>query len=600
MATAAVCLLTAGAIAWVHFGETLPPPHALRYTVPLPKDGKSDGLYFQYGLSPDGRHLAVSGVLGEKLGIFVRGLDSLDWRFLVGTESSDILWSPDSQSIGFFEGHRLKTISVAGGPVEDVADIGPGGFFHASGAWSPDGIIVFAPPAERGLMSVPAAGGEPHALTTAESGVKHAYPAFLPDARHFLYTVEGGASPGIYVASLDDPAGRRLLADVSPAFFAASAFERGGGYLIFARNGHLMAQLFDANALELGGEASSIAEPALLSNDGALAAAVSDDGILAYLSGGNREYDSRLGWFDRSGHALAALGSRGAPEAVELSPDEKTAAITRPGPADVTADVWLRDMERGLENPLTHGDEVPNVSNVVWSPDGSRVAYSSVSSGAGRVYVADVSGSETPRPVLENGNRKIVTDWSGDGYLVYTESDPQTGADLKYLRLDGETATEPVVFRADEFDTSYGTLSPDGRWIAYVSNETGHFEVWVQAFPSGPGKWRVSEGGSDTVTAEQPRWSRDGRELFYVAVAGANSTMMSAPVSTPAHPGASPVGEPTALFEVRSNTFAPAQGTYLYDVSADGQRFLIDVFDEQSEPALNIVVNWERAIRDSR
>jgi len=235
------------------------------------------------------------------------------------------------------------------------------------------------------------------------------------------------------------------------------------------------------------------------------------------------------------------------------------------------------------------------VGNVVWSPDGSRIAFSSPASESTELYIADVTASGPGEPIFTNDNAKILTDWSGDGYLLYTEIHPETGADLWYLRPDGSATgnVEPVSFLNDQFNTSFGQVSPDGRWIAYVSNESGSYEVWVQTFPFGTGKWRISGGESGTGTTQQPRWSRDGSELFYVTGSGGKPTMMAAQVRTPPSPGLSPVVDPQPLFEVRVNAWAPVTGTFYYDVSGDGERFLINAVDSATEPVIHVVVNWE-------
>ncbi|MCH7935394.1 MAG: PD40 domain-containing protein [Gemmatimonadetes bacterium] len=394
------------------------------------------------------------------------------------------------------------------------------------------------------------------------------------------------------MASLDDPAGLLLLPDPSSAVFAPGVNGAGAGHLIFVRDGRLMAQPFDPSALELLGDAFVLAERALWGDNGAAAVSVSDNGIFTYLGGRNRETDSRLVWFDRSGTALTTEGSTGPLSPVSLSPDERTAAVVRLPRGIPNGDVWLRDLDRGLEEPFTFDGAV--WGNVVWSPDSSRIAFSSAASESVGLYIADVTASGIGEPVFANGNLKVLTDWSRDGYLLYTEDHPETGADLWYLHMDGSATgdAEPVPFRTDTFDTSFGDISPDGQWIAYVSNETGSYEVWVEAFLSGAGKWLIS-GADSGRDAQQPRWSRDGSELFYFGL----GTMMAARVRTPPGPGSSPVVDPQPLFEVRVNGARPSLGWYFYDVSGDGERFLINVVDSATEPVINVVVNWEEELR---
>ena len=575
---------------WLHDREAPSSRRTLHFTIPLPKEGDSEGLHFYDHLSPNGQFIAVSGVISENLGIFLRELDSLEWQLLPGTTTGDFFWSPYSRSIAFFDNQKLKSVSIGGGPVEDIADIGPGDYHFSSGAWGRD-AIVFSPPSGGGLFSVPATGEEePRPLTTAEAGVSHRYPAFLPDGRHFLYTAQGGSSPGIYVASLDDPAGRRLLADPSSAVFARTASGRRDGHLIFTRNGRLMAQPFNAVGLEFRGDASILAEQALWRNNGAAAVSTSDDGILTYLGGRNRGTDSRLVWFDREGNLQSVEGPTGKPSPVALSPDDRMAAVVRGQPGVDDADVWLRDLESDREDPFTFDGKTFGSANVVWSPAGDRIAYSSLSGESSEFFVNDVPASSPGRAIFRGENRKILTDWSQDGYLVYTELDPETGADLWYLLWDGSETEDPapVAFLADQFDTSFGQISPDGRWIAYISNRTGQYEVWVQQFPSGPLRFQIS-----AALAQQPRWSRDGGKLYYVGGSAGRWTIMEAHVRTPLRPGDSPIVGPQPLFDVRVNTYGPASGSFFYDVSLAGDRFLIDEIGGGAEPFLNVVVNWE-------
>jgi len=292
---------------------------------------------------------------------------------------------------------------------------------------------------------------------------------------------------------------------------------------------------------------------------------------------------------------LAVEGPSGPASSVTLSSDQRMAAVVRRQAGGRYGDVWLRDMDRGLEDPFTFDGAIDEHNNVVWSPDGSRIAFSSTASESVELYISDVPASGPGEPLFGNGNPKVLTDWSRDGYLLYTEIDPETGSDLWYLPLAGNATgdLQPVAFLRNEWDESFGQIAPNGQWIAYVSNETGNYEVYVQAFPSGAAKWRISTG---TGTTQQPRWSRDGSELFYVTGAGGMPTMMAAPMRTPVSPGSSPVLPPRPLFEARINHVHPRVGTFFYSVSNDGERFLINQIEVATEPVINVVVNWERAL----
>ncbi len=314
-----------------------------------------------------------------------------------------------------------------------------------------------------------------------------------------------------------------------------------------------------------------------------------------------------LVWFDRAGKTLADEGAPGPPVPASLSPDERTAVVLRRQSGAWAGDLWLRDLSRGSETRFTYDGTLDPAGNVVWSPDSSRIAFSSGMSKSTDLYmktdlyIKDVHASGQAEPIIRNENHKIPTDWSRDGrYFLYTEINPKTGADLWYLGLNraAEPNAKPVLFLQTEFDESFGQISPDGHWIAYLSNESSEYEVYVRPFPSGAGKWKVSPTGSSAGTTQQPRWNPNGRELFYFTGSGGENTMMSVPVSVRAS-GTAPVleiGAPKPLFNVRSNAFHPASSTFFYSVSKDGQRFLINHVDAASEPVLNVIVNWAQAV----
>jgi len=594
MPTALLALAAAAVVLVIHLKEASPWMHRLRYTIPLPEEGEAEGLYFHFRVSPDGRYMAVSGVIEKSSGIFVREMDSSEWRVLAGTGVSDFFWSPDSRTIAFFEEGKLRRVGVDGGPVEDLADARSINQFEASGTWSSGGMVVFSAAQTGSLMSVPAAGGRPMPLTEAEAGVGHRYPAFLPDGEHLLYTVRGGDNPGVYVLGFNDPEGRRLLPDLSSAVFAPAEGSGGTGHLVFGREGRLMAQPFDSDALEFVGDAFMVAERALWSDHGGTAVSASDNGILVYLGGRNRKTDSRLVWIDREGTALDRVGPVGSESAVALSVDGRTAALVRQSPGTRTGDVWVRDLGRSREDPLTFDGRVATFSNAVLAPEGDRVAYVWTDQETAEIRIAPVQGPGPGEAVASaEGSSLNPTDWSTGGYLVYTRIDAQTGSDLWYLRMeDGSDGFgEAVPFRQDPFQTSSGQVSPSGEWIAYVSDETGSMEIWVESFPSGPGRWRVSESQNPSGTTQQPRWSASGRELFYSAGAGGRTLMMApfAPTSS-----GSPVGEPRPLFDARINSYAPQLGTFFYDVSSDGDRFLVSLVDRPEDAMLNVLVNWQQ------
>ena len=572
----------------------------LRYSIPLPHEE----LTFSHALSPDGRYVAVQSVVNRNTQIFVRALDSWDLQPLPGTEGvNNLFWSPDSRYIAFFADEKLKQVAVNGGPSEELCDVP--GLLGARGAWGRNDVIVFAPSNKYKpgpLRTVAATGGESSPLTTVEPGENHRFPVFLPDGRHFLYTSVGGSSPGIYLASLDDVDGRRLLADASSVHFAPAPVVGSLAHLLFIRDENVMAQPFDTGRLELTGDPFLLLEDVPYADDGAVEISVSDNRILSYRSGSNRETDSRFTWFDRSGNAISHEGPVGPAAAAALSPDEEAIAVTRRPPGSWTSDLYLRDLTRGIENRLTFHNAVDVATNAVWSPESRRIAFSANPGGTFDLYWKETRSSDPAVLLLETENPKYVSDWSRDGrYVLYTELDPETGADLWYLPLEREgaesevLASEPVVFLQTEFLESAGQLSPDGRWIAYLSTESGERDVYVRPFPTGAGKWKISNGAS-----VQPRWSPDGSELFYLTGPSSRQTVMSAAVTTPGSPasGGPPIFDtdaPEPLFDVQANAFHPATGTFFYSVSVDGQRFLVNHVGTTEDPVLNVVTNWQLA-----
>ena len=515
-------------------------------------------------MSPDGRRLAF--IAADKDGrtmAWLRSLDSTVAQSLKGTENAGSpFWSPDSQFLAFVTDGRLKKIDVAGGPPQTIADMAASG-----GTWSPDGTIVFNASGNGGLSRVSAAGGAVSPVTILDQGeLRHVNPRFLPDGQHFLYGSNGIVS-SIYVGSLNAKERGQLLRDVGTQV----AYSQGR--LFFTRAGTLLAQGLDAAALKLIGEPSPIAEIPAGAFD------VSANGVLAYQSGteANR---SRLAWFDRMGRSLGALGEAAAYYTVDISPDGSHAAggIKEQG-KPFAGDVWLYDLTGNSRTRLTF--DAPNTEGrAIWAPDGKHVVYVKTGgqSGAEDLFQKASDGTGSEQPVLEDGMNKWPMSWSPDGrFLLYSASpgSPTTGNDLWVLPLFGDR--KPFPYLQTRFSESVGQFSTDGRWVAYQSNESGRPEVYVAAFPGAGGKRQISTAGGN-----YPRWRRDGKEIFYLAP---NNTLMAAAVNGQ---GASfEVTSVKALFETRrSGTDFP------YDVSVDGQRFLIiSASDDTGAAGITVVVN---------
>jgi serine/threonine protein kinase len=588
---AAVCFLTAVVIGWIHFHEIPIAQPVVRYSVAIPKNG----LFISHQISPDGRFLAVNDVVENTPQIFLRRLDSFDLSPIPGIDDAQaFFWSPDSRFVAFFSNNKLKKVAIDGRPAETLSDIP--GVLGLGGTWSRQGVILFASDSGQ-LFRVPAEGGEAHELTKLDPGVTHRYPSFLPDGQHFLYTAVGGSSAGIYVASLDEPHGRRLLTDVSSATYVPAQDGARAGYLLFVRGEKLVGQRFNPDTQQLSGTIFPLLDRAPISDNEAAAISVSDMGVLTYAGGSNRQTDSRLSWFDRSGKRIADEGTPGAELPFALSPDQKTVAFVHRG-AGVTCtplvgrclgDIYFRDLSRATETRFTFTTFVRG--NLAWSPDGNRLAFSARHAGSSGVdiYSKDLRGGEE-QPIAVNGNYKYVTDWSADGhFLLYTEVDPKTKPDVWYLSVDNtdRESRKPMPFLQTTFTETQARFSPDGHWVAYVSDESGSWEVYVRPFPSGAGKWRISTNGGS-----QPAWSHDGRELFYLSGPVFALTLMSVSVKTT---GGFEAGTPKPLFDIRANDWHPAFGERFYAPTSDSQRFLADRVDATSDPVLNVILNWERA-----
>ncbi|HEY3026455.1 MAG TPA: protein kinase [Pyrinomonadaceae bacterium] len=453
-------------------------------------------------ISPDGRRVIFPAINKDgKRQLWIRSLDSLNAQPLPGTEEGvQAFWSPDSRFIGFSAGGKLKKMEVSGGPATTLADAP----VFRGGAWNREGVIIFGSNINGPLYRITSAGGPATAITTLDATRNqsaHSWPRFLPDGRHFLYLARSilREKSAIYVGSLDSSDSKFLInADSTPAYAPP-------GYLLFLRERTLMAQAFDAGKLQLTGEPFPIAEQVGFNPSNARAFfAVSDNGVLVY-----RDFvftDTQLAWFDRTGKQIAPVGTVGQITNLALSPDEKLVAVTRFDTQTGSTDLWLIDQAR--ETRLTF--DPANDASPVWSPDGIRIAFNSSRSGSIDLYVKPVSGG-TEDLLFKSSNPKGPQAWSADGrFILYSEADPKTNLDLWVLPQFGDQ--KPIPFLQTAFIETQGRFSPDGKWVAYASNESGTFQIYVRPFPPSSGQWMVSTNGGN-----QPRWRRDGKELFYLA-----------------------------------------------------------------------------------
>jgi Tol biopolymer transport system component len=594
-AAAIVCLLGFLGIAYAHFREKPPAAEPFRLTF-APPSGVSLSTGGTLAVSPDGRRVlyTAAGADGVQR-IYVRSLDAFESRVLTGTEGvvGVPFWSYDSRYIAFGDGAKLKKIDASGGPPQTVCDwqgLVGGGYWTAA-----DRIVFGTAPGP--IFEVAAGGGTRTPLTAvdrAHGETFHAHPFPLPDGKHFLYVRSAnGDAGGIYVGSLDakpeQQDSQRLLADqASPVYVPPSA--DGPGRLLFLREGTLMGQPFDASSLKLSGDAVPLV-PQVASSGRFGVFSVSSYSVLAYRTGAAAT--TQLTWYDRSGKILGSpVGAPGLYASLALSPDgNRVAAVMRPDAATPATDLWLIDLARGANTRFTFDPGTETYP--VWSPDGGRIIFSSSRTGIMDLYQKPSNGSGAEDLLFKSGEPKQALDWSRDGrFLLFTNADPKMKSDLWFLPLEGDR--KPLPFVRTEFNEAEGQFSPDGKWVAYSSDESGRREIYVQPFPPNPGggRWVVSNGGG-----AQPRWRRDGKELFFLA----GNTVMATEVT----PG--PVfkaGVPKPLFA--ASTIVPGSDTaglslsgFRYDVSADGQRFLL-VTSAATTPAsnaFNVVLNWQTLLK---
>ena len=528
----------------------------------------------QLALSPDGRLLAFVGVGGA--GLWIRAVDALEARLLPGTEGAAYpFWSPDSQFIGFFAGGQLKKVAVSGGPPETLCEVSPG--LNLGGTWNRDDVIVFASALDR-LYGVSASGGEPSPVTEVDQSlhVGHVWPQFFPDGRRFLFLAvwPGGDDNGIYVGSLDSSEVQRVMAAETMARYAPP------GYLLYQREETLMAQPFDADTVQLTGDPVRLVDQVnTVPELGLVGFSVSENGELAYRGGG-REAVTQLVWFDRSGEPLGEASQPGLYSNPALSRDEARVAVERRETTTAAADIWILDLTRG-GTPSRFTFDPGNDGSPTWSPDGRQIAFSSRRNGQLDIYRKNASGIGEAELLLESEAPKAPVEWSQDGaWLSFVDLDSQGNWDLWVLPLAEDR--EPIPFLHTPFEDLLGRLSPDSRWMAYMSDESGQREIYVQSFPESGGKWLISTSGG-----VYPQWRADGRELFYL---GPDGNLMAVEIEAD---GDTPVaGIPQALFPINGPGPTTLQRNN-YEVTADGQRFLVNAFVEDAVRApITWVLNW--------
>jgi Tol biopolymer transport system component/tRNA A-37 threonylcarbamoyl transferase component Bud32 len=587
---AAAVLVLAGGLGWMgrsmFWGARAGAGPTTNTTLEMPDQTTAGFL----ALSPDGQTLAFN-LLGAQGGLALRPLGSDQFRLLAGTYGARTpFWSADGKNVAFLQDGKLKYVSASGGPAQELCS----GIANG-GTWNQDNVILVG--TYNGELLKTAASGGGCTPMPGDPAFSRRSPYFLPDGKHFLYEglpsgpdLAAASKTGVYVASLDDPAGgRRLLPDDSNAVFA-QADSSGGGYLLFLRDDALMAQAFNSKTLEVSGEVFKIADGVSIDQSARIMVAAAPNGVLVYGTG-RSPASSQMLWLDRTGKPLAPAGPIVKQVGVALSPNGRQVAATR---QEQISQIWLGEATGGAvtgDNESRLTNEPLGGATAVWSPDGKIVVFTGRD---GNLHRKDASGGGNEELLLKSGNFKYASDWSRDGrFLFYTEVDASTQGDIWVLPnpLGAAGESKPYPFLQTAADESEAQLSPDGRWVAYTSNESGHTEVYVRPFPTGEGRWKVSVKGGG-----EPRWRGDGRELFYTELpsdrqqAGAGLNFMAAPVTGGAN-GSFVAGKPLPLFSHALRLRNPDQNAFSYAVSADGQRFLV-LSKPDVQESVHVLTNW--------
>jgi serine/threonine protein kinase len=536
-----------------------------------------------FALSSDGHALVFSAEApGARPTLWLRSMDHVDARQLAGTEDAqDPMWSPDSRWIGFFAEGKLKKVPAAGGAVQVVTNSATD---VRGGTWASDDIILFGSGTEP-ILSVNSAGGKTTPVTVIDASrqeATHRNPHVLPDGHHFLYSILGGRQDqnGVYAGSLDGKT-KKLLVHVN-----TNAVYAPPGYLLFVDGDTLLGQDFDAERLDLKGQPFLVAEHVGRTTAYMSAVSTSRTGTIAYA--GTLSQNGRLAWMDRGGNPL---GSPGTPEGdytdFRLSPDETRLAASLVDPKTNTVEIWLTDLARSSTSRVASGGLVN--ASALWSPDGTQLIFRSNRNGIIEFYQRSAAGGGNDRPVLsleayraaQLAQNLIPTDWSRDGHIIFSAPATASGNDLWLLPL-GEQA-KVAKFIASPAEELHGNFSPDGRLVAYSSNESGKFEAYVETVPRSDRKWPVSTNGG-----YEPRWRADGREIYYLSE---DRKLMAVPV------GAGPsFGVPKALFQTRVPAGVTANRAH-YVPSRDGQKFLVNMALDAVASPITVVLNWTATVK---
>ena len=537
------------------------------FSAPLPFAARDAAV------SPNGHTVAIIGhreaERNNALWIYEPG--SQESTSVANTEGASFpFWSPDGQSIGFFADGKLKKLNLAGGLVQTLCDAQSG----RGGTWNKDGVIIFTPSGHLGvgLYRISASGGTPTQITVPDKNLNedsHRWPQFLPDGIHYLYSaihLSGRRElSSVFVGALNSNEKRLVTkASANVAYIAP--------YLLFYRDQTLFGQHFDTKTSQLAGEPIPILTDVQYSPRISRAVfAASNTHLLVAQKAGDTGASQFL-WFNRQGQEIGTPLKPGIYGNMMLSPNGKTVASDTTDPASQNTDIWTYDLDTQSAKRLTFDPAIDSVP--IWSPDGTRIVFASNRGVIFDLYLKDTNGAQEEKSIPQDGPDRFPSDWSRDGkYVLY-----ERGTDLWLVTIPELRATQ---FLKSSSTLKNGQFSSDGMWVAYSSNESGRWEVYVTSFPEAHGKWQVSNAGGD-----QPRWRSDGKELFYL---GPDSRMMAVPVKTGANFDA---GTPTALFQANPRELVATSEQFSYDVSKDGQKFLINTQLKTGMAPMSVILNW--------
>jgi eukaryotic-like serine/threonine-protein kinase len=524
-------------------------------------------------VSPNGHTVAIVGhrESDRSSAIWIYEPGTQDATSLPNTEGASFpFWSPDGQSLGFFADGKLKKLSLTGGPAQTLCDAPTG----RGGTWSKDGVILFTPSGHLGvgLYRIPASGGTPVQITVPDKSLledSHRWPVFLPDGIQYLYSaihLSGRRElSSVYMGSLGSNEKRLVTKAGANVSYVAP-------YLLFYRDQTLFGQPFDTKKSEPTGEPFPIlTDIQYWPRISEAVFAATSAGLLVAQKAGDSGASQPL-WFDRKGQEIGIVLKPGIYGNISLAPNGRVVASDTTDPASQNTDVWTYDLENQSAKRLTFDPAID--STPIWSPDGSRMVFGSNRGVNFDLYLKDANGAQEEKPIPQDGPDRFPTDWSRDGkYILY-----ERGADLWFVTVPG---FHPTQFLKASSTLKGGRFSPDGKWVAYSSNESGRWEIYVTSFPEAHGKWQVSNAGG-----VEPKWRGDGKELFYLSP---DSKMVAVPVKT--GPSFDP-GTPVVLFQANPREMLATSEQFSYEVSQDGGKFLINTHLKTATTPLSVILNW--------